>query len=74
MEVVIANEVIWKVKVKRKECIIFKVDFEKIYDSVKWSFLYYMLKRCDFCYKWITCTKGCVESSTISFLVNGIPT
>ena len=43
--VLIANEVIDKAKRSTKSCLIFKVDYEKAYDSVSWDFLLYMLKR-----------------------------
>ncbi|MCI15543.1 transposon TX1 putative protein, partial [Trifolium medium] len=33
------NEVVDFVKRARKKCLIFKVDFEKAYDSVNWNFL-----------------------------------
>jgi hypothetical protein len=51
--VLVVNEVVDWVKKAKKECIIFKVDFEKAYDSVDWGFLKYMLQRCGFCGKWI---------------------
>lgn len=41
--VVTLNEVIDLAKCIRKGCRIFKVDFEKAYDSVSWSFLDYIL-------------------------------
>jgi len=47
--VLIANEVLEDYKRKRKQSIFFKVDYEKAYDSVKWEFLYYMLRRLGFC-------------------------
>ncbi|GAU45140.1 hypothetical protein TSUD_131390 [Trifolium subterraneum] len=43
--VVIVNEVVDLARRFGKECLIFKVDFEKAYDSVEWVFLEYMLKR-----------------------------
>jgi hypothetical protein len=43
--VVVVNEVIDFAKKTGKECMIFKVDFEKAYDSVDWGFLDYMLGR-----------------------------
>jgi hypothetical protein len=49
--VVIINEVVDWAKKHKKECLIFKVDFEKAYDSVDWGFLEYMLRRCGFCEK-----------------------
>ncbi|GKF39074.1 hypothetical protein Tco_0119135, partial [Tanacetum coccineum] len=35
----ILNEVLQWCKVKKKQSLIFKVDFEKAYDSVRWDFL-----------------------------------
>lgn len=37
--ILIANVVIDEAKRKKKEVVFFKVDFEKAYDSVSWSFL-----------------------------------
>ena len=52
--VLIANEVIDEAKRSTKPCCIFKVDFEKAYDSVSWDFLIYMLNRSGFNSKWIS--------------------
>jgi len=51
-----------------------KVDFEKAYDSVRWEFLYDMLHRMGFHCRWIKWVRGCLESATVSMLVNGSPT
>jgi hypothetical protein len=37
--VVVANEVVDLTERSRRECLVFKVDFEKAYDSVSLSFL-----------------------------------
>ncbi|PNX79577.1 ribonuclease H, partial [Trifolium pratense] len=42
--VLVVNEVVDLAKRIGKECLIFKVDFEKAYDSVDWGFLEYMLR------------------------------
>ena len=47
--VLIANEVVEEVKRGQKSCLIFKVDYEKAYDSVAWDFLKYMMTRMGFC-------------------------
>jgi len=47
--VVAVNEVIDFARKDRKDCLIFKVDFEKAYDSVSWTFLEYMMVRVGFC-------------------------
>jgi hypothetical protein len=72
--VLVVNEVVDWVKKAKKECIIFKVDFEKAYDSVDWGFLEYMLHRCGFCGKWIEWMRACVFAGNLSVLVNGSPT
>ncbi|GAU48842.1 hypothetical protein TSUD_186170 [Trifolium subterraneum] len=73
-EVVEVNEIIGLAKKSRKECLIFKVDFENACDSVSWSFLDYMMIRFGFggqCRNWI---KACVFSGNLFMLVNGSPT
>jgi hypothetical protein len=72
--VVVVNEVIDYAKKFHKECLIFKVDFEKAYDSVDWDFLDYMLRRFGFGEKWRGWMKVCVCSGNMSILVNGSPT
>lgn len=67
---IVANKTIDEVKIRKEVCIILKLDFEKVYNSVKWDFLIYMMGRVCFYSKWI---KGCLESSYILFLVNGSP-
>jgi hypothetical protein len=71
---VVVNEVVEAAKKMMKDCMIFKVDFEKAYDSVDWSFLDYMLHRFGFCEKWIAWIRACVFSGNLSVLVNGSPT
>lgn len=58
--VLITNEIVHEAKVKKNACFIFKTDFEKTYDSVRWEFLAYMLHRLGFCAKWIQCIRGCL--------------
>jgi hypothetical protein len=71
--VVVINEVVDLVKRTGRSCIIFKVDFEKAYDSVDWSFLEYMLDRFGFCDKWKDWIRACVFSGNMSVLINGSP-
>ena len=51
----------------------FKAVFEKAYHSVSWHFLLYMLRRMDFCKKWILWIEGCLKSASISILINDSP-
>ena len=70
---IITNEVVKEAYRSQKSCLMFKVDYEKAYDSVSWDFLIYMLRRIGFCSKWIQWIDGCLRSASISVLENGSP-
>ncbi|XP_058784312.1 uncharacterized protein LOC131659088 [Vicia villosa] len=72
--VLIANEVVDYPSREGKECLLFKVDFEKAYDKVSWNFLRYMLRRMGFGKVWMSWMEAMVFSSKMSVLVNGSPT
>jgi hypothetical protein len=72
--VLVVNELVDLAKRKNKQCLIFKVDFEKAYDSVDWGFLEYMLRRFGFGEVWIGWMRACVFGGNLSVLVNGSPT
>jgi len=72
--VLMANEVIEDIRRGGRSGLCLKVDFEKAYDSVRWEFLYDMLQKMGFHSKWISWIRGCLESASISVLVNGSPT
>lgn len=50
-----------------------KLDLEKTFDRVEWSFLFYMLRRMGFGAKWRRWMQECVSSVAFSVLVNGLP-
>nr|GEW62816.1 RNA-directed DNA polymerase, eukaryota [Tanacetum cinerariifolium] len=64
----ILNEVLKWCMVKKKQALIFKVDFEKAYDSVRWDFLDDVLYKFGFGDKWRKWIQCCLRS------VNGSPT
>nr|GEU39042.1 RNA-directed DNA polymerase, eukaryota [Tanacetum cinerariifolium] len=70
----ILNEIIQWCKQKHKKALIFKVDFEKAYDSVRWDFLDEVLRKFGFGDKWCKWIQCCLISSRRSILVNGSPT
>ena len=72
--VLVVNELVDFAKKIKKECLIFKVDFEKVYDSVDWGFLEYIMCRVGLCAKWVAWMKACVFGGSMSVLVNGSPT
>nr|GEU47367.1 RNA-directed DNA polymerase, eukaryota, reverse transcriptase zinc-binding domain protein [Tanacetum cinerariifolium] len=53
---------------------VFKVDFEKAYDSVRWDFVEDILRKFGFDDKWCTWIRSCLQSSRGSVIVNGSPT
>ncbi|GKE02633.1 RNA-directed DNA polymerase, eukaryota, partial [Tanacetum coccineum] len=61
-------------KKKNKKLMIFKVDFEKAYDSVSWSYLDYVLIHFGFSDKWRGWIRTCLQSARTSILVNDSPT
>ncbi|GKV49874.1 hypothetical protein SLEP1_g56597 [Rubroshorea leprosula] len=72
--VVIANELVDEAKKRKKSTFLFKIDFEKAYDKVSWSFLDYMMLRMGFCSTWRKWIRECLETSSVSILVNGSST
>nr|GEV94539.1 putative RNA-directed DNA polymerase, eukaryota, reverse transcriptase zinc-binding domain protein [Tanacetum cinerariifolium] len=61
-------------ELKKKHSLIFKVDFEKAFDSIRWDFLDAVLKNFGFGVKWCNWIQSCLSSSRGSILVNGSPT
>nr|GFA04068.1 RNA-directed DNA polymerase, eukaryota [Tanacetum cinerariifolium] len=59
----ILNEVIQWCKLKKKQSLIFNVDFEKAYDSIRWDFLDDVLKKFGFGNKWCAWIQSCLRSS-----------
>ncbi|GJW73434.1 RNA-directed DNA polymerase, eukaryota [Tanacetum coccineum] len=70
----IINEVMQWCNTKKKQAVIFKVDFEKAYDSVRWDFLDEVLSKFGFGNKWRKWIQTCLNTSRGSILVNGSPT
>ncbi|GAU50095.1 hypothetical protein TSUD_28830 [Trifolium subterraneum] len=72
--ILIANEVVDEARWAKKELMLFKVDFEKAYDSVDWGYLDVVMGRMGFPTLWRKWIKECVCTATASVLVNGSPT
>ncbi|GJV02001.1 RNA-directed DNA polymerase, eukaryota [Tanacetum coccineum] len=70
----ILNELITWCKHKKFNAMIFKIDFEKAFDSVRWDFLDDILKSFGFGDKWRSWIAGCLNSAKGSVLVNRSPT
>jgi len=72
--VLVANEVVDEARKFKKELLLFKVDFEKAYDSVDWNYLDAVICKMNFPVLWRKWIKECVSTATASVLVNGSPT
>ncbi|GJT66397.1 RNA-directed DNA polymerase, eukaryota [Tanacetum coccineum] len=70
----ILNELLAWCKRKKKQAMIFKVDFAKAYDSVRWDYLLDVLHAFGFGPNWCRWIRGTFSSSIASILVNGSPT
>jgi exonuclease III len=72
--VVVLNELIDLTKRRKDECFLFKVDFERAYDTVSWLFLERMMVKMGFADGWLKWMRACIFDSSMSILVNGSPT
>nr|GEX84744.1 RNA-directed DNA polymerase, eukaryota [Tanacetum cinerariifolium] len=70
----IINEIISWCKQKKIQAMLFKVDFAKAYDSIRWDFLDDVLQAFGFGIKWRTWVKGSLSSAMAFILLNGSPT
>nr|GEU38226.1 RNA-directed DNA polymerase, eukaryota [Tanacetum cinerariifolium] len=70
----IINELLSWCKRKKKHAMLFKLDFAKAYDSVRWDFLDDVLRSFGFGSKWRSLISGCLCSAMASVIVNESPT
>ncbi|XP_071700218.1 uncharacterized protein [Rutidosis leptorrhynchoides] len=66
--VLIANETLEYLKRNKLAILVFKVDFEKAFDSLNWNFLLEMMKIMGFEEKWRNWILSCLRSASISIL------
>ena len=72
--ILVANEVVDEARRRKKEMILFKVDFEKAYDSIVHGYLNEVMVKMGFPTLWRKWIKGCTGTATASVLVNGSTT
>jgi hypothetical protein len=68
--VVILHETIHELHTKNSNGVIFKIDFEKAYDKVKWSFLQQTLRMKGFSPKWCRWIQNMVSGGSVGIKVN----
>nr|XP_029148315.1 uncharacterized protein LOC114925208 [Arachis hypogaea] len=69
----IACETVSWLKLRKKEAALIKLDFQKAYDRVKWSFVNTVLQKMGFGHKWRAWVMECVATASMSVLINGSP-
>ncbi|WVZ54036.1 hypothetical protein U9M48_004904 [Paspalum notatum var. saurae] len=68
---VIVHEVVHHLKSCKRSGIILKLDFEKAYDKVDWSFMKDVLRRKNFGEKWISWMERVIEEGRVAINLNG---
>ncbi|RVW64332.1 putative ribonuclease H protein [Vitis vinifera] len=71
--VLIANEAINSILKNNENGILCKLDIEKAYDNVDWSFLLTVMQKMGFGEKWLEWIKWCISTASFSVLINGTP-
>jgi hypothetical protein len=68
--VVVLHEAAHELHTKRLNGVILKLDFEKAYDKVKWSFLEHMLRMKGFSSEWRALINYLVSTGSVEICVN----
>ena len=72
--ILVANEIVDEARQSKKELLLFKVDFEKAYDSIDLDYLDDVMVKMGFPALWRKWVKECTGTASASSLVNGSPT
>jgi hypothetical protein len=72
--ILVANEAVDEARRLKKEMLLFKVNFEKAYDSVDLNYLDMVMQRMNFPTLWRKWMSECVGTATTFVLVNRCPT
>ena len=68
--VVILHETVHELHRKNQSGVIFKIDFEKAYDKVRWNFLIQTLRLKGFSHKWIEWIKSFISGGSVAINAN----
>ncbi|XP_010682145.3 uncharacterized protein LOC104897032 [Beta vulgaris subsp. vulgaris] len=73
--ILLAHEVFHSFKNKkgREGWVAIKLDMEKAYDRLEWSYVLACLRKLGFCEKWVSWVEQCITTVSFSVPVNGIP-
>jgi hypothetical protein len=71
--ILIANEVVDEARRCKKDLMLFKVNYEKFYDSVDWGYMDSIMEQMSFPTLWREWIRECVSTTTASVLLNWSP-
>lgn len=71
--ILMANEIVDHWRCTKSKGIVLKLDIEKAFDKLNWSFLYNIMVYKGFNRKWLDWIWGCITSVNYSVLLNGKP-
>lgn len=72
-EPLIVNEIVSWVKKCKEQAFLFKIDFDKAFDSHNWNSLYSLMLKIGFGNRWRLCIRGCHASARDFVLINRSP-
>lgn len=67
----IVNEVIDFMYKKKERGVRCKLDIEKVYDRVNCNFIFAVIQKMGFRWKWVKCMCWCITTTSFSLLLNG---
>jgi hypothetical protein len=68
--VMLLQEILRESKVKKKQGVVLKIDFEKAYDKVNWNFPFDCCRHKGFSDKWLICINEAITKGTLSVKIN----
>jgi hypothetical protein len=69
--VVILHEVLHELKRSKRQGVLFKIDFEKAYDKVRWDFVQEVMERKCFPPTWTEQTMNTIQGGKVCINING---
>lgn len=69
--ILIVSEVFQGIWANKVEGVVLKLDFEKAFDTVNWSFLFELMEKIGFGKKWVSWIRRYLDEIKISILING---
>ena len=68
--VIVLHKTIHQLHKKKQSGVIFKIDFEKAYDKVKWSFVQQTLRMKGFSHKWCEWIESFIQGGHVGIKIN----